>query len=55
VCVCQQLGIVTKVCEDPMADALALAKEIALVSPDAVRNAPCCSVFQCVAVCCSRR
>jgi len=32
----KQLGIVTKVCEDPMADALALAKEIALVSPDAV-------------------
>ena len=25
----QELGIVTKVCEDPMSEALALAKEIA--------------------------
>eukprot|EP00802_Teleaulax_amphioxeia_P022075 Tamp_22487.p1 GENE.Tamp_22487~~Tamp_22487.p1 ORF type:complete len:320 (-),score=73.08 Tamp_22487:126-1085(-) len=35
----KELGIVTRVCEDPMADALALAKDIASKSPDAVAAA----------------
>jgi enoyl-CoA hydratase/carnithine racemase len=33
------LGVVTRVAEDPLADALALAREIAGRSPDAVRSA----------------
>jgi enoyl-CoA hydratase/carnithine racemase len=32
-----QLGLVTRVCSDPVADALALAREIAGKSPDAIR------------------
>jgi len=35
----KDLGIVTRVCDDAMADALALAKEIASKSPDAVAAA----------------
>ncbi|HWE34619.1 MAG TPA: crotonase/enoyl-CoA hydratase family protein [Solirubrobacteraceae bacterium] len=35
----QRLGVVTRVSEDPLADALALAGEIASRSPDAVRAA----------------
>jgi enoyl-CoA hydratase/carnithine racemase len=31
------LGLVTRVCEDPLAEALALAREIANKSPDAIR------------------
>lgn len=33
------LGLATKVCDDPLADALALAAEIASKSPDAMRGA----------------
>jgi enoyl-CoA hydratase/carnithine racemase len=33
----QRLGIATRVCEDPLADALAFAREIAGKSPDAIR------------------
>jgi len=32
----KELGVVTRVCDDPLAEALALAKDIAQVSPDAV-------------------
>lgn len=35
----KELGLVTRVCEDPMAEALALAKDIASKSPDAVAAA----------------
>ena len=34
-----RIGLATKVCEDPLADALALASEIAAKSPHAVRGA----------------
>lgn len=35
----KELGLVTKVCEDPMAEALAFAADIAKISPDAVAAA----------------
>jgi enoyl-CoA hydratase/carnithine racemase len=35
----KELGIATRVCEDPLADALAFARQIAERSPDAVRAA----------------
>ena len=34
----QTLGLVTRVCEDPLAEALAMAREIASKSPDAIRR-----------------
>jgi len=34
-----RLGVVTRLAEDPLADAQALAAEIAMKSPDAVRGA----------------
>ncbi|MCQ6468309.1 hypothetical protein NPN14_24080, partial [Vibrio parahaemolyticus] len=34
----QSLGLVTRVSEDPLADAMALAREIATKNPDAIRH-----------------